>query len=156
VAASSKKAAQKSKPPGSLWAGLKPGDFVVVDTAPIIYMLDDHPVLADRFAGLFEAHASGQLQIAVTTITLAEVLTGPLRHKQTVLAKRYQKALEDFELVSITPDIAVTAAQLRASTGLRLPDALQAAAALELGAVALVTHDRDFSKLSHLNIIGAP
>jgi predicted nucleic acid-binding protein len=52
--------------------------------------------------------------------------------------------LEDFELVPVSQDVAVTAARLRAGTGLRLPDALQAATALEIGAAALVTHDRDF------------
>jgi len=46
-----------------------------------------------------------------------------------------------------------TAARLRASLGLRLPDAVQAATALELGAVALVTHDRDFSRLKGLRVI---
>ena len=32
-------------------------------------------MLADRFAGLFEAAADGELTIALSTITLAEVLT---------------------------------------------------------------------------------
>jgi len=51
-------------------------------------------------------------------------------------------------------EVAVTAARLRASLGLRLPDAVQAATALELGAVALVTPGRDFSRLKGLRVIG--
>lgn len=126
---------------------------MVVDSAPLIYLLDDHAKFAPRFLGLFELHAAGQVRVAVSTISIAEVLTGPFKHRQDALAKRYEKALSGFEVVPVTQDIAVTAARLRASTGLRLPDALQAATALEIGAVALVTHDRDFSRLQGLRVI---
>jgi predicted nucleic acid-binding protein len=39
------------------------------------------------------------------------------------------------------------AAQLRVQYRLKLPDAVQLASALDIGAAALVTHDRDFSKV---------
>jgi predicted nucleic acid-binding protein len=135
------------------WGGLSEGDLVVVDSAPLIYLLDDHPEFAPQFAGLFEAYERGLLQIAISTIALAEVLAGPFKHGQDALAKRYEKALARFEVVPVSQEIAVTAARLRAGSGLRLPDALQAATALEAGAVALVTHDRDFTRLQGLRII---
>lgn len=135
------------------WGGLSQGDLVVVDSSPLIYLLDDHPVFAAQFAGLFEAYEQGALDIAISTIAVAEVLAGPFKHGQDALAKRYEKALGCFEVVPVSQDIAVTAARLRAGSGLRLPDALQAATALEIGAVALVTHDRDFSRLTGLRVI---
>lgn len=144
---------RKAGPTASLWGGLRGGDLVVVDSAPLIYLLDDHPVFAPVFEGLFELQAQGVIQIAISTIAIAEVLAGPFKHRQDVLAKRYEKALSSFDVVPVSQDIAVTAARIRASTGLRLPDALQAATALETGAVALVTHDRDFSRLADLRVI---
>jgi predicted nucleic acid-binding protein len=54
------------------------------------------------------------------------------------LAKGHEEVLADFEFVLVSQDIAVMAARLRAGTGLHLPDALQAATALEIGAVALL------------------
>ncbi|MCU0922410.1 MAG: type II toxin-antitoxin system VapC family toxin [Burkholderiaceae bacterium] len=129
------------------------GDLVVVDSAPLIYLLDDHPLFAQLFLGLFELHAAGRVQIAVSCVSVAEVLTGPFKQGQDALAKRYEKALAGFEIVPVSIDIAVTAARLRAGTGLRLPDAMQAATALEIGAVALVTHDRDFSRLQGLLVL---
>jgi predicted nucleic acid-binding protein len=36
---------------------------------------------------------------------------------------------------------------------LKLPDAVQAAGALAVNAAALVTHDRDFSKVKSLRVI---
>lgn len=139
--------------PHRLWGGLQDGDLVVVDTAPLIYILEDHPLFASLFQGLFEAADQGRLQVAVSTISVAELLVGPLKDGKDALAKRYEKALGNFDLIAVSTDIAVTAARLRAATGLRLPDALQAAIALEVGAAALVTHDRDFSKLAGLKIL---
>jgi predicted nucleic acid-binding protein len=136
-----------------LWGGLQRGDRVVVDSAPLIYLLDGHAEFAPRFEGLFECHEQGAVQIAISTIAMAEVLAGPFQHGQQVLALRYQKALAGFDVVPVSQEIAVAAARIRASTGLRLPDALQAATALAIGAVALVTHDRDFSRLEGLRVI---
>ncbi len=48
---------------------------------------------------------------------------------------------------------AQAAARLRATLKLKLPDAVQAASALAIGADALVTHDRDFSRLQALRVI---
>ena len=135
------------------WGGLSEDDLVVVDSAPLIYLLDGHPLFAPLFEGLFELHQQGLVRIGLSTIALAEVLTGPLRHHEDALAKRYENALAGFELMPVTREIAVLAARLRAGTGLRLPDAIQAATALECGAAALVTHDRDFSRLKGLKIL---
>jgi len=57
--------------------------LVLIDSAPIIYFLEGHPKFGPRFKPLFEAHAAGRLRFAVTTITIAEVLTGPLGQPTT-------------------------------------------------------------------------
>ena len=143
----------KGQTSARLWAGLPEHATVVVDTAPFIYILESHPQFADRFAGLFEAAAAGKLNIAVSTITLAEVLAGPLKVGQTALAKRYEKALSAYTLVPVTGQIAALAAQLRAQYRLKLPDAIQLATALDVGATAFVSHDRDFSQVTGIKIV---
>lgn len=136
-----------------LWSGLHAGSTVLVDTAPLIYWLEDHPVFAERFSGMFEAAARGELHIALSTITLAEVLTGPYQAGQTALARRYENALQQYHVVDISHAIAILGAQLRAQYRLKLPDALQLACALDIGADALVTHDRDFSRVRGVMIV---
>lgn len=136
-----------------VWAGLAQGASVMVDTAPFIYVLEGHPQFADQFAGLFEAAAKSDLAISLSSITLAEVLTGPFKAGQTALAKRYEKALSQYNVISVSPAIAALAAQLRAQYRLKLPDAIQLASALDIGAAALVTHDRDFSQVSGIEIL---
>ena len=55
--------------------------------------------------------------------------------------------------VALDSAIAESAARLRASLKLKLPDAVQAASALAVDAAALVTHDRDFSRVRSLRVI---
>ena len=127
--------------------------LLLINSAPIIYVLEDHPKFAARFGPLFEAHAAGRLQFAVTTVTIAEVLTGPMKANDEALARRYRAILKSWRPVDLNVDIAESAARLRASLRLGLADAVQAASALAINAAALVTHDRDFSRVRSLRII---
>jgi predicted nucleic acid-binding protein len=126
---------------------------VSVDTTPIIYLLEGNAQFLPLFIGLFEAEAAGELQIVISTITLAEVLTGPLRSGNDALAHRYEKALDHYTVAPVTSALAATAARMRARYGLKLPDAIQLATALDEEAAALVTHDRDFARVEGLTIL---
>jgi predicted nucleic acid-binding protein len=134
-------------------SGLAEGALLLIDTAPIIYWLEDRPAFAERFAPLFMRHAEGGVRFAVTTITIAEVLTGPLKGGDDALARRYRAVLESWRVVELDAGLAEDAARLRARLNLKLPDAIQAASALAINADALVTHDRDFSRVKALRVI---
>ena len=126
---------------------------VVVDSAPIIYLLEDNATYAPRFARFFERAEAGDHELVISTITLAEVLTGPLWAGDERLAERYRAVLTTpptWRLVELTAAIAHRAARIRGRTKLRLPDAVQVATALETSSLGLVTHDVDFSVLDAL------
>ena len=135
-------------------AALTGGALVLVDSAPIIYTLEGHERFAARFAPLFQRHALGELTLAVTTITIAEVLTGPLKAGEEALAKRYRAVLDAWQVVDLSSDIAESAARLRGKYALKLPDAIQLASALAINADALVTHDRDFADVRGMRVLG--
>ena len=132
---------------------LPDGALVLVDSAPIIYLLEYHPRFAERFRPMFERQAEGEIAFAVTTISMAEVLAGPLGAGQEVLAKRYRNVMESWQVVELSADIAESAARLHASINLKLADAVQVASALAIGADALLTHDRDFSAVKELRVL---
>jgi predicted nucleic acid-binding protein len=132
---------------------LPDGALLLMDSSPIIYVLEQHPTFAIRFLPLFEAQATGRLNFAVTTVTVSEVLTGPLQAADEALARRYRTILESWQVVPLDIAIAESAARLRAAFGLKLPDAVQAASAVAANAIALVTHDRDFSRVRSLRVI---
>ena len=123
---------------------------VLVDTAPIIYFLEDHPKLSARFEDVFVRADAGDYELVISAITLAEVLTGPLRSGNERLADEYRQALTappTWFVTDLTPEIAHRAARIRSETRLRMPDAVQVATALEMSCVALITYDRDFASL---------
>ena len=134
-------------------SGLPDDALVLLDSAPIIYFLEDHPKLGPRFQALFEAHSQGLLRFAVTTITIAEVLAGPLAAGDESLARRYRSILESWQVVTLDAEIAESAARIRTSFRLKLADAVQVASALAIDADAIVTHDRDFSRVPSPRVI---
>lgn len=134
--------------------GLPQNALLLIDSAPLIYVLEDHPQHAAIFQPVFEAHGKGLVRFAVTTVTLAEVLTGPLAHEDEELAATFRATLKSWIVVDLDAEIAESAARLRATLGLKLADAVQVASALAVRADALVTHDRDFSAITGLKILG--
>lgn len=143
--------------PKSLLDGLGEHPVLAVDTAPIIYWLEGHPRLADRFAPVFEAAESGAAQVVISTVTLAEVLAGPLRVGNELLTAQYREALTrsaGWQVLPFDVELAVEAARIRAVYRLRLPDAIQVATAIRAGAAALVTHDRALRRVRGLRVLG--
>ena len=141
----------------NILARIPDGVTVTVDTAPIVYLLSDVQPLADYFAPLFEAVEQGRNRIVISTITLTEVLVGPLQIGEEILAERYLVSLtraRGWSTVSLSNGIAARAARIRAGHRLKLPDAVQVATALETDSYALVTYDRDFKSIDEIPIIG--
>jgi hypothetical protein len=71
-----------------------------------------------------------------------------------VLVEKYRATLRSWFVVDLDAETAESAARLRAALKLKLADAVQAASARAIGADALATHDRDFSSLRDLRVIG--
>jgi len=143
--------------PKPLLEELGANPVLAVDTAPIIYWLEGHPRLADRFAPVFAGAESGAVQVVISTVTLAEVLAGPLRAGNELLTAQYREALTrsaGWQVVPLDVEVAVEAARIRAAYRLRLPDAIQVATAIRVGAAALVTHDRALRRVRGLRIVG--
>src|SRR5688572_6752180 len=107
------------------FSGLPEHALLLLDSAPIIYFLEDHPKFGPRFQILFEEHSKGNVHFAVTTITIAEVLAGPLGVGDESLVRRYRSILESWQVVALDVEIAESAARVRTSFRLELADAVQ-------------------------------
>lgn len=96
------------------------------------------------------------LTSVTSAVTLLEVLVVPYRAGNLPLANRYEALLNrsrGVRLREINRALLRAAAQLRATTGVRTPDALQLAAALAEGCTAFVTNDRRLPSLPRLRIL---
>ena len=138
---------------GAITEDLPESALLLIDAAPVIYVLEGHPTLGARFWPLFDAQAQGRLRFATTTITIAEVMTGPLKLGDEEKARRTRTILESWRVVALDSNVAESAARLRASLNMKLYDAVVLASALAINADAIVTHDRDFSRVKGLKVI---
>lgn len=141
----------------SLLDGLGEYPVLAVDSAPIIYWLEGHPRLADRFAPVFRAAEAGAAAIVISTVTLAEVLAGPLKAGNELLTAQYREALTrsaGWQVVGLDVELAVESARIRSAYRLRLPDAIQVATAICAGATALVTPDQSLRRIKGLRVVG--
>jgi predicted nucleic acid-binding protein len=112
---------------------------IVLDASVLIAYLDSddsHHAAAETL--LMEAVDD---DIAANPLTLAEVLVAPARQGNLDLARTALRALEVSEL-PFPPDTSVRLAQLRASTGLKMPDCCVLLAAEQATATIASFDDR--------------
>ncbi len=119
--------------------------LLALDTMVLSYHLANSPRYIPLTTAILEAVESGQVAGLMTTITLAEVLAAPAQAGNRQAMQDYEIYLIHFPNLRLVPvDVALAreAALVRAAAGLRMPDAINVAAARLGGADAIVTNDR--------------
>ena len=138
------------------WLNSLRGTIVGLDTAPLIYFIEENPVYLPLVRPFFEAVDRGEFQVVTSVLTLTEVLVHPLRRGDHRLAYEYRQILLQARQVTTVPiseAIAEEAAVLRGKHGLRTPDASQLATAIRSGASSFLTNDTRLPNLSGLKIL---
>jgi predicted nucleic acid-binding protein len=127
-----------------------------VDTAIFIYLIEEDPRFLPLVEPIFEDVAEGRREIVTSALTLLEVLVVPYRAGNAGLAERYEELLSNsrgIAVMDLTRDQLRIAAQLRAATGVKTPDALQLAAALGAGCTTFVTNDRRIPAIRGMRVL---
>jgi predicted nucleic acid-binding protein len=129
---------------------------VGVDTAIFIYLIQEDPRFLPLVEPIFEDVAEGRREIVTSALTLLEVLVVPYRAGNAGLAERYEELLSNsrgIAVMDLTRDQLRIAAQMRAATGVKTPDALQLAAALGAGCSTFVTNDRRIPAIRGMRVL---
>jgi predicted nucleic acid-binding protein len=129
--------------------------LVALDTSVWIYHFEgsDHARAADS---VLEAIAHGHVAAVTSELVLLELLVAPLRKKDRDAADEIELALLHFpnlRLAPVTRNVLVRAAELRARYGLRAPDAIMLASAVESGATLAVTNDKAWRKVEEIDVL---
>jgi predicted nucleic acid-binding protein len=130
--------------------------IVGLDTAPLIYFIEDVAPYADLIAPVFTLLENRHLRVVTSTITLAEILTKPLAEKKFDLIDEIKFTLKSFStlsIVAIDERLAEAAALVRARYTVRLPDALQIASAIQGEATLFLTNDKRVKKVDALEVV---
>jgi len=139
-----------------LRAFLKRHRRIGIDTSPFIYQVEDHPAYAPLSDTLFDWVAAGRSVAVTSTLTITEVLTLPYREERPDVADGIFSLLiqlVNIEWLSPSIGIADRAARARATYQLRTVDAVQLATSLTSGATGLVTNDKDFRRVTDLEVL---
>lgn len=126
-----------------------------VDTAVFIYFIEEDPRFLRIIEPLFRAADRGGCTLVTSALTLLEVLVVPYRAGNRPLAERYEMLLTQssgIQIVDISRDQLLAAAQLRAAAAVKTPDALQLAAALSSECTSFITNDRRLPTVPGLQI----
>ncbi|NEO75298.1 PIN domain-containing protein [Moorena sp. SIO4G3] len=129
---------------------------IFIDTSPVIYYVENHPLFADVVQGVINKLDGGDLQGVISPVTLAECLVNPLKNHDQKLQRDFVDFLlrhKSIRIVEIETKIGLLAAQLRAKYGLKLPDGFQVATAMTNGCEALLTNDDQFRRVSDLQVL---
>ena len=128
---------------------------VYLDANGFIYSIeriDPYRALLDI---LWQTVSTGQITVVTSELTLLAVLVRPLKVGDAPTATLFRTVLRhtpDVPMVPITQTVLEEAANLRATLGLRTPDALHLATALLNGCALLVTNDRAFRRVPDLAV----
>ncbi len=126
------------------------------DTAPLIYFVEQSPAYLPVMKQVFQQVDNGRIAGFTGMISLAEVLVLPKKLKNVGLETAYRAVLfnsRNFSVVPIEAGIADRAADLRSRYRLKLPDALQIAAALETNCEAFLSNDNGLRSVTDLRVL---
>jgi predicted nucleic acid-binding protein len=131
------------------------GASVYIDTQIIIYTIEANPTYLNLLQPFWQQFQAGNIDIVTSELTLMEVLIFPLKQNNSALVNDYQQFLEnsDIQLAPIRRSILRDAADLRATTSLKTPDAIHGATALAENCTVFLSNDRAFRNVPNLSVI---
>jgi predicted nucleic acid-binding protein len=117
---------------------------IYLDTAFCIYLIEDPAERGTRARQLIDSDE----EFAVSPLVLMECLVKPLQESATALEDDYRATLGEFRMLDIPPAAYERATRLRATTGVKTPDAIHWATAALHGCVEIWTGDTSFATKS--------
>ena len=138
------------------WISSLRGKTVGVDTAPIIYYIERHPLYVHMMHSFFQEVQKGEIAVVTSTMALLETLVMPLRYRDVDLADQYRRILlrtKGHRSFWLSPAIAEQSARLRAFHNISTPDSIQMATAIYGGASFFLTNDASLPSIPDLKII---
>lgn len=133
--------------------GFPNGARIYLDTAPIIYSVEKHPVFWPLLETFWKVSNVEQFQLVTSELTLLETLVQPVRDGKLELAAAYKAFLSDFLLNPITLTVLETATELRANQNFKTPDAIHSATAMNSGCDYLIANDNGFRRLENIEVV---
>ena len=125
--------------------------LALLDSSIVIGALNRHDALHEAASRAVRAERDRHA-LAISALTYAEILVGPLRAGGRAVAV-VERFAAQVRIVDLSPDIARLAAELRVARGLKLPDAVIVATGLRLGADVILTADARWKGIEKVAVV---
>jgi predicted nucleic acid-binding protein len=125
-----------------------------LDTAPVVYFVEQNPEFIDRVEPIF-ARLDLDIIGVVSAVTLAECLVFPIKRCLTDLEQAFEDVVnsERVEFIAVDREIAKLTAIIRAKYNFQLPDSIQIATAIVSNCDAFLTNDIALKKVTEIRAI---
>lgn len=140
----------------SITERLQKATKLFLDTAPVIYFVEENERYLPLVEIVFDLLDNGLLIAVTSPVTLAECLVIPYRMGKSELRQSFVDLItsgSNTEFAALDQKVAEKAAELRAKYNLTLTDAFQVAAALTQGCDAFLTNDVTLKRVTELDMI---
>ncbi|MBI2008601.1 type II toxin-antitoxin system VapC family toxin [Candidatus Amesbacteria bacterium] len=128
---------------------------IFLDTAPIIYFVEENSVFGETSKKILSALMHQQAALHSSHLTLSEVLIKPIKTQNSALITKYSSFFQDlpnFRFSFFDRSTAILTAQIRAKYDFRLADSANLALAVESGCKTFLTNDRNLKPFPDINI----
>lgn len=129
---------------------------IYLDTAPIIYFLENNPFYALKVQNFILGNATMGSLFAASVITDIEYLPKPMQENKTDLVSAYQKFKQilEIEILEVSQSISNIAVSLRTKyPGIKPLDSIHLASAIYASCDAFLTNDSQLRQVKEINII---
>lgn len=126
---------------------------VFIDTAPMIYYLENSSLYMDSIKKFFTRCMKENIQLVTSTITIEEYLVFPYSSEKMELVDNFKRFIKfmNIEIVNIDPLIAEQGAKIRGKyKNFKAMDALQIATAIVSGCDMFFTNDKQLRQEKEL------
>lgn len=127
-----------------------------LDSAPVIYFVEKHPIYYSLLKPIFQRFEAGELVAVTSPVTLAECLVLPIKLGNLRVKEAFSQILagdHSCVFVPLGKETARIAADIRSRYKMTLTDAFQIAAALEGNCDAFLTNDKDLARVTDLTVL---
>lgn len=131
------------------------GQKVYFDANIFIYSVEGIAPWANELNDIFVGLKSNEFSAVTSSLGLSECLVLPFKQNRSDLVHVYRQIFLSRTYLDVAPiddDVLIFAANIRAQSNLKLPDAIHAATALTQKCTAILTNDAGFHRVSGIEL----
>jgi predicted nucleic acid-binding protein len=132
------------------------GQSVYLDTNIFIYYLEDFPQFRTIPGELFRRLDAGEIRGVTSELALAEALVKPIRQKDAASRSIYEQMFASSRGLNVLPisrEMLLAAAEIRATTSMKLPDAIHFATDQVASCAKYLTNDHLLTAQGSISIL---